>query len=80
MFLAVINFGWAQNRKLSLSQLQEAMHNNPKDHRLHYLMGLMYQNQGKNRQALEAYQRAISQDPQYFEALLGIGVLKIHPR
>ena len=40
----VISPGWAQKRDPSLRQLQEAVKNNPNDPRLHYLMGLKYQN------------------------------------
>jgi len=67
--------GWAQ-RAVSLRQLQEAVQKNPNDPSLHYLLGLKYQNEGKDDKALAAYQKAVSLNPQYAEALLGLGALK----
>jgi Flp pilus assembly protein TadD len=67
--------GWAQ-REVGLRQLQEALQKNPNDPRGHYLLGLKYQTMGKDGQALVAYQKAVSLNPQYVEALLGLGALK----
>lgn len=67
--------GWAQ-REVSLRQLQEAVQKNPNDPSLHYLLGVKFQNEGKDSKALAAYQKAISLNPRYAEALLGLGTLK----
>ncbi len=72
----VISPGWAQKREPSLRQLQEAVKNNPNDPRLHYLMGLKYQNEGSDAKALKAYQKAVSLNHQFSEALLRLGALK----
>jgi cytochrome c-type biogenesis protein CcmH/NrfG len=76
LMVSVISTGWAQTREVSLRQLQEAVKNNPKDPRRHYLLGLKYQQEGKERQAREAYQRAVSLSPQYSEAWLRLGALQ----
>jgi Flp pilus assembly protein TadD len=67
--------GWAQ-KEVSLRQLQEAVQKNPNDPNLHYLLGVKYQNEGKDSKALAAYEKAISLNPRYSEALLGLGTLK----
>ena len=50
--------GWAQ-REVSLRQLQEAVQKNPNDPSLHYLLGVKFQNEGKDSKALAAYQRTL---------------------
>lgn len=76
LLVSVISPGWAQPREVSLRQLQDAVRTTPNDPRLHYLLGLKYQSQGKERQAREAYQRAVTLNPSYSEALLRLGALK----
>jgi cytochrome c-type biogenesis protein CcmH/NrfG len=74
--VSVTSPGWARKREPGLRQLQEAVRNKPNDPRLHYLLGLKYQNQGNDRQALKAYQKAVSLNPQYTEAFLALGAVK----
>lgn len=76
LIVSVISPGWAQKKEVSLSQLQEAVRHQPNEPRLHYLLGLKYQKEGKDRQAIEAYQKAVSLNPQYSDALLRLGALK----
>lgn len=76
LLVSVISLGWAQTQEVSLRHLQDAVRTTPNDPRLHYLLGLKYQSLGKERQAQEAYQRAISLNPKYTAALLRLGALK----
>jgi tetratricopeptide (TPR) repeat protein len=76
LMIGITSPGWAQKTKLNLRQLEQAVKSNPNDPRLHYLIGLKYQEEGKNQQALKAYQQAVSLNPRYSEALLRLGELK----
>jgi Flp pilus assembly protein TadD len=75
LLASVSNPGWAQ-KEVSLRQLQEAVRNKPNDPSLHYLLGVKYQNEGQDSKALAAYQKAVSLNPRYAEALLGLGSVK----
>jgi Flp pilus assembly protein TadD len=76
LLILALSPGWGQTREVSLRQLRDAVKTTPKDPRLHYLLGLKYQHQGKERHAREAYQKAISLNPRYTPALLRLGALK----
>lgn len=76
VLLALVGFGFAQTREVSLRQLEEAVRVTPKDPRLHYLLGLKYESQGKDREAGRAYQKAVRLNPRYTPALLRLGALK----
>ena len=76
LLVSALGIGWAQSQEVSLRHLQDAVRTTPNDPRLQYLLGLKYQSMGKERQAREAYQRAITLNPRYTEALMNLGALK----
>ena len=67
---AALQRGQAQQ---AISQLQEAIKQQPNSAEAHYLLGKAYLTQGKADPAINAFQEALRLNPKYGEADLGLG-------
>jgi len=61
------------DRDAEIAKLEASLKSNPDNYHDWFKLGTLYQDAGKNSQAVDSYERAIQINPKYTEALVNLG-------
>lgn len=64
-------------REKAIERLKQQIARNPQDPKLHYRLGLAYEDNEQSGDALKSYARAVALKPQYGDALIALAALNV---